>query len=194
VATFGSLDLAVVSLFQAMSGGNDWAYFYDALKPLSLMYRIFFLVFIAFCLLAVINSVTGVFVESALQANVKDRDIVVHEELQNKKAYLQSMREVFEEMDGDGKGTISLDEFEEKLKDERVIAYFNVLQLDVSDATVLFQLIDDDHSNEVGIDEFLVGCYKLQGQSRALDMKIMQQEVHFLQEHFYTFEGDMQKI
>ena len=33
----------------------------------------------------VVNIVTGVFVESALQSNIKDRDIIVHEELQNKK-------------------------------------------------------------------------------------------------------------
>merc|ERR1712139_548753 len=79
-------------------------------------------------------------------------------------------------MDDDGTGYITLDEFEHNLSDERVVAYFNALQLDVSDARTLFRLLDYDNSNEVNIDEFLIGCYKLQGASRTLDMKIMQYE------------------
>jgi len=191
VVYFGSIDTAILSLFMSMSGGNDWAEYYSALLLLPAYYRLAFLVFIAFCLFAVVNIVTGVFVESALQANIKDKDIVVSEELRAKKEYLKSMQEIFEEMDACGDGTISMHEFNEKLKDERVIAYFNVLKLDVSDAKVLFHLIDNDNSEEIGIDEFLEGCYKLQGESRSLDMKIMQSEVHFLQEHFWKFEGDM---
>merc|ERR1719337_316478 len=170
-----------------MSGGNDWSQYYFAMEVLPIWYRFGYLIFILFCLFAVVNIVTGVFVESALQSNIKDRDIIVHEELQNKKMYLQSMESIFEEMDEDGKGTISLLEFEDKLKDERVIAYFNVLKLDVSDAKSLFQLLDYDGSDEVGIEEFLEGCYKLQGESRTLDMKIMQYQVQMLEEGFKNF-------
>jgi len=180
IESFGTIDKSVLSLFFSMSGGNDWAMYYEALIPLPAYYRFAYLLYIAFALFAVVNVVTGVFVESAMQVSVKDKDIIVHEELQAKKKYLSSMQEIFEEMDEDCKGTISLQEFEEKLKDERVIAYFNVLKLDVSDARTLFQLLDYDNSDEVGIDEFLEGCYKLQGVSRSLDMKIMQYEVQQL--------------
>jgi len=181
VASFGTVDKSVVALFMAMSGGNDWAQYYDALLLLPWLYPVSFLAFILFTLFAVVNIVTGVFVESALQANLKDKDIIVSEELQAKKRYLQSMQELFEDMDEDGKGTISLEEFQSKLKDEKVIAYFHVLKLDVSDATTLFQMIDYDRSNEVSINEFLEGCYKLQGESTAMDMKIMQFEIQNLQ-------------
>jgi len=181
IASFGTIDKSILSLFMSMTGGNDWSAYYVPLIVLPVYYRFFFLIFIAFALFAVVNIVTGVFVESALQANLKDRDIVVHEELENKKDYLQSMQDLFNEMDEEGNGTISLFEFEDKLKDERVIAYFNVMKLDVSDARTLFQLLDYDHSDEVGINEFLDGCYKLQGESRALDMKILQFEVQYCQ-------------
>jgi hypothetical protein len=191
---FGTIDKAFLSLFMSMSGGNDWSAYYETLVVLPPWYRFGFLMFIIFCLFAVVNIVTGVFVESALQSNVKDRDIVVHEELQTKKQYLQAMQEIFEEMDEDGKGTISLCEFEDKLQDERVIAYFNVLKLDVSDAVILFQLLDGDQSDEVGIDEFLEGCYKLQGESRSLDMKIMQYEVRFLKDHFKELTGAFEHL
>merc|ERR1719482_1268452 len=107
---------------------------------------------------------------------------------------MQTMQEIFEEMDEDGKGTITLGEFEDKLKDERVIAYFNVLKLDVSDARILFALLDYDNSKEIGIDEFLEGCYKLQGESRSLDMKIMQFEVKHLREDSKVIKADLEEI
>ena len=96
--------------------------------------------------------------------------------------YLDSMEDLFEEMDGDGFGTISMEEFESKLQDERVIAFFHALKLDVSGARVLFRLLDVDDSGDITIDEFLDGCYELQGESRSLDMKIMQIEVKQLRE------------
>lgn len=182
--SFGTLDRSMLSLYMAMSGGNDWAMYYDALMPLAFQYRMIFLFFISFALFAVVNIVTGVFVEAAMQANTNDREVVVHEELQAKKLYLDSMRAIFEEMDNDNSGCVSGEEFRERLNDERVIAYFNSLKLDISDALTVFKLLDSDHSGEVEIDEFLEGCYRLQGDSRSLDMKIMQYQVKFLSDSF----------
>lgn len=191
VSAFGTLDQSIVSLFMAMSGGQDWSLYYKALVPLPIQYRFLFLGFIAFSIFAVVNIVTGVFVQSALESSNQDREVVVHEELQNKKKYCEAMRQFFEEIDMDGSGTIGYKEFTGKLDDERVIAYFNALKLDVSDADMLFKLIDFDQSGEIGIDEFLVGCYKLQGESRTLDMKVMQFEVRWLHEVLVTFMAEL---
>jgi len=100
---------------------------------------------------------------------------------------LEDLRDVFDEIDTDGDGYITLSEFEKRLNDENVIAYFNSLKLDVSDARALFELMDFDHSEEVNINEFVQGCHKLQGESRALDMKIMQCEVRFIKEMVMNF-------
>jgi len=194
IAHFGTLDRSLLSLFQSMSGGQDWGMFYDALRTLPAQYRALFLLYITFAIFAVVNIVTGVFVECAMQTNRDDRDVVVQEELEAKKTYLKSMKDVFDEMDADGTGCISQAEFERNLSDERVVAYFNALKLDVSDARTLFRLLDYDQSNEVNIDEFLRGCYRLQGDARSLDMKIMQCEVRFLQERFAVFLRGLQDI
>merc|ERR1712050_296980 len=106
-----------------------------------LPYRMIFILFITFSVFAVVNIVTGVFVDAAMQANQMDREIVVHEELENKKSYLFTMRQIFDEMDSDNTGFLTLDEFERRLNDERVIAYFNRLKLDVSEARVLFEML-----------------------------------------------------
>uniref|UniRef100_A0A7S2I971 Calmodulin n=1 Tax=Alexandrium andersonii TaxID=327968 RepID=A0A7S2I971_9DINO len=97
-------------------------------------------------------------------------------------------------MDEDATGTVSLQDFEAKLADERVIAYFNAMKLDVSDARKLFWLIDCDQSEAIEIDEFVVGCYTLQGESRQLDMKMMEWEVQVLRERFATFTRVVQDV
>merc|ERR1719424_2551699 len=104
------------------------------------------------------------------------------------------MRQLFIEMDENEEGTINLEEFEKKLADDRVIAYFNAMKLDVSEACVLFRLLDYDQSGEIGIEEFLEGCYRFQGESRSLDMKIMQYEVRFLQESFLSFQAMLSRV
>uniref|UniRef100_A0A7S4QXF7 EF-hand domain-containing protein n=1 Tax=Alexandrium monilatum TaxID=311494 RepID=A0A7S4QXF7_9DINO len=194
ITHYGTLDRSILTLFMAMSGGQDWGMYYDALRELSAQYRALFLLYITFAIFAVVNIVTGVFVESAMQSNNTDREVIVLEEMESKKTYLKSMREVFDEMDEDDTGCITMEEFERKLNDQRVIAYFNALKLDVSDARTVFRLLDYDQSNEVNIDEFISGCYRLQGESRSLDMKIMQCEVQFLQESFIAFSQTMQEI
>merc|ERR1719487_2084336 len=101
------------------------------------------------------------------------------------------MGSLFCEMDVDGSGCITVDEFERRLQEERVMAYFNAMKLDVSDARTLFSLLDHDNSCEVEIKEFLAGCYKLQGESRSLDMKIMQMEVRYLAEEIHEIREAM---
>eukprot|EP00929_Paragymnodinium_shiwhaense_P089468 TRINITY_DN49616_c0_g1_i1.p1 TRINITY_DN49616_c0_g1~~TRINITY_DN49616_c0_g1_i1.p1 ORF type:complete len:639 (-),score=178.81 TRINITY_DN49616_c0_g1_i1:139-2055(-) len=190
---FGTLERSVISLFMAMSGGNDWAVYYFALSVLPVQYLVAFTFYITVTSFAIINIVTGVFVETAIEANARDRTIIVHEELESKKAFLSSLRSVFEEMDDDSTGCLSMEEFERRLDDERVQAYFNAMKLDVSDARTLFNLIDYDQSGEVGLDEFLEGCFKLQGESRSLDMKIMQVAVKHLIDRVHVINATMKR-
>eukprot|EP00440_Ansanella_granifera_P055394 gb/GFBE01060051.1/.p1 GENE.gb/GFBE01060051.1/~~gb/GFBE01060051.1/.p1 ORF type:complete len:617 (+),score=117.16 gb/GFBE01060051.1/:1-1851(+) len=182
VVFFGTLDRAFVALYMAMSGGNDWVVYYEALALTGNIYHFLFLLFITFAIFAVVNIVTGVFVDSALQSNHVDQAMLIQEELEVKKAKLASMKEVFENLDEDGTGTFTIDEFENRLRDERVQAYFSTLKLDVGDAKALFRLLDYDQSNEITIDEFVEGCSQLQGEARSLDAKIMQFELKFLKE------------
>merc|ERR1712232_1453693 len=45
---FGTIDKSILSLYMAMSGGNDWGLYYDSLTNLDWWYRTAFLMFITF--------------------------------------------------------------------------------------------------------------------------------------------------
>mmetsp|Transcript_56485 Transcript_56485/g.89509 ORF Transcript_56485/g.89509 Transcript_56485/m.89509 type:complete len:97 (-) Transcript_56485:185-475(-) len=66
------------------------------------------------------------------------------------------------------------------MMDERVVAYFRSMKLDAREAEQVFDLLDYDDSGEVSYEEFVDGCWKLQGEARSLDMKMIQLEVKAL--------------
>ncbi|CAE8607549.1 unnamed protein product, partial [Polarella glacialis] len=155
-----------------------------------------FLIYITFAVFAVVNVVTGVFVENAMQVNAGDPEVVIHADTEKKQEYMDSMRKLFQEMDLDDSGALTVNEFDKSLRDERVRTYFRcALNLDVDAARDIFQIVrngdrmkaDQDESMELNIDEFVNGCYNLQGGARQLDTKISLHEVRKLQK-------DMQEV
>merc|ERR1712176_1517551 len=72
---FGCLDRTMLTLFEAITSGVSWD---EALQPLmteiSPWMAPFFCFYVALCLFAMMNVVTGVFVEQAAQHAQEDRD------------------------------------------------------------------------------------------------------------------------
>eukprot|EP00913_Durusdinium_trenchii_P002941 g2728.t1 len=171
---FGSLSSSILTLYSSMT---------------------LFLFFVTFAVFAVVNVVTGVFVDTAIEKNQTDKELAIQEELRSKKLRMNWIRDVFGELDSSGDGTVTLKEFEQQLNHEAVIAYFNTLKLDVSDARTLFRLLDrssaertprgleaggvadGDGSDGVNIDEFVQGCYRLSGEATTLHTQVMQCDI-----------------
>lgn len=191
VMFFGSIDKSMLSLFMGMTGGVDWIELYEAFDDLWLAQGLL-LLYIAFAFFAAINVVTGVFVESAMRTSETDREYIIQEEMAAKELYVKKMQQLFEEMDTNGLGTISLDEFEAHLGDERAIAYLNALKIDFSEARTLFSLLDIDQSGHIDFQEFLAGCDKLSGEARSMDLAMLHYEVRWLTRSFLNFEEFVQ--
>merc|ERR1712176_265111 len=49
-------------------------------------------------------------------------------------------------------------------------------QLDTSDARELFNLLDVDENEEIGIEEFILGCKRLRGQAKSSDVATLIRE------------------
>eukprot|EP00747_Dinoflagellata_sp_TGD_P063375 gnl/TRDRNA2_/TRDRNA2_153416_c1_seq2.p1 gnl/TRDRNA2_/TRDRNA2_153416_c1~~gnl/TRDRNA2_/TRDRNA2_153416_c1_seq2.p1 ORF type:complete len:153 (+),score=27.08 gnl/TRDRNA2_/TRDRNA2_153416_c1_seq2:44-460(+) len=78
--------------------------------------------------------------------------------------------------DSEGSADVSWEELQKYLANEHVSAYMAANDLDVSDAAAIFHLIDVDKSGTVTIEEFCLGCLRLRGPAKCLDV------VHMLQE------------
>jgi hypothetical protein len=167
---FGSLGSSMLSLYETMAGGISWGDLVDVLEILSPAYVAVYLVFTALTVVAVMNVVTGIFVENAMQGAQADNEAQIQLAMQNKQKYVDHISAVFKELDSSGKGSINLEEFENGIEDVRLVAYFERLGLDLSDVKQLFVLLDKDHAGTIDIEEFLIGCLRMQGQAKSMDM------------------------
>jgi len=169
-ASFGTLWETMVSLYSAISGGNDWMAYGEILRHLEFgeMYFVLYMFYIGFCMIGLMNVVTGMFVDAAVCTRTEDE--VVHGFQDDQRRIAEEVRRIFKEADGDRSGTMSYREFERHLQHPWVRAYFSGLEIDTTDAAVLFTLMDKDGNQEVSIDEFVDGTMKLKGHAKSIDL------------------------
>jgi len=187
---FSSLPRTMLSLFMSIAGGVSWQ---DVLAPLEIIspfWALVFLWYVSFTLFAVLNVVTGVFCQSALESAQNDHANVVQSMLANKEAHIEKIRDLFSQLGAEEDGVITYSMFEEGISSPAVVTYFETLGLDVWDAWSFFKLLDIDAGGAVEIEEFFKGCLRLRGQARGVDVgKIMHDQTWLLrnQGHFHTF-------
>jgi len=173
---FGSMLQTFYTLFAAVTGGIDWSDIADGLLkvgwPTAAM-MIFFVFFMAF---AMMNVITAIFVESAYESVYNDHDEIIHDELTAESTTLKKLRGIFERIDQSRAGSLSLKDFEEALENPETLLLLRRLGVNVTAAHGLFRLLDLDNSGSVSAREFLVGCMKLRGGAKAVDLATLMYE------------------
>lgn len=164
---FGSLGRAILSLWQAMSGGLDWdTLAWPLFKDISITTGFAFAAFIAFALLALMNVVTGVFVQTALLSAREEEDSFMASQI----------IALFNIADKDGSATISWQEIVESLDDPQMAKEWKSIGVQAADARYLFKLLDLEGKGEVAFEEFMGGCLRLSGGAKAIDVLTIMQE------------------
>lgn len=177
---FGGIGKSLFSLFLAMTNGNAWEAIHNTLAPLPVFYSCLFVTYVAVAFFAIVNIVTGIFVENAVHIASKDREAVIAEELKNKEEFLEKLGNIFNELDVNGEKEITIEEVHGALKDGRLLAYLNALELDFTDVATLFTLLDRNQNGTIDLGEFLRGCMRLKGEARAFDIAKLQYQSEWL--------------
>jgi len=167
VRWYGSVIRSMLSLFEAISEGVHWA---EAMDPLveycSPWFAVVFLCYIVFALFALLNVVTGLFVEAAIATATEDKKVVL----------MQQMCQMFLDCDDDQSGTVSWEEFKEHLDNPQMETYLKELDIDKAEAPMLFRLLDGESSGEIGAEELVGGCLRLHGYAKALELAAFMHE------------------
>merc|ERR1740129_2596005 len=164
------------TLYACMTGGYNWADVAAPLIDIHFVHGLMLMFFTFFTIFVVTNIITGIFVDTAIQSAQSDRDQVIEEQIRSRDTELGQMRQIFEDADVDGSGTISESEFEQHLDDARIRAHLRSMGLEVDEARGLFKLLDIDKSGEIGLDEFVFGCLRLKGGAKAIDLATLMYE------------------
>jgi len=178
---WGGIYTGISTIWMAISGGNDWFELAEPLKSISELYFLIFELFIAFMVLAVLNILTGIFVEHAMQASSGDRDNIVWQHQQEHESFFQDVRQIFLEIDTEDLGVIRWEQFKEHMADPKLEAYFLALDIDAKDAAFFFKLLSGNHLDAgVNFDMFFNGCQRLKGSARMMDVQALACQIKVL--------------
>ena len=128
---FGGVYLSCQTLFRAILGGLDWEVAANALIDVGWFWVQLFHTYIAFCGFAVLNVMTGVFVNSAIKTRERDHET----QLQNKQRFKELVSKIWSRMDSTGVGQITITEFEKMFEDDEMKAFFQTIEINAVDAT-----------------------------------------------------------
>lgn len=140
-----------------------------------------FALFITVSVIALMNVVTVVFVDSALYIAKRDKDTHM----------VNSVRSLFDKTDHNCSGAISWEEFCSKLDTQEMIEYFKNIDVDISEAQGIFSLLDIDKSGIIESEEFISGCMRLRGPAKALDLTVLMLEIKQMSK---TVEGIVEML
>jgi len=184
VRFFPSLGDTMLSLFESIANGVSWNEVLAPLKLISPVWVFVYLFYIFFTYFTVMNVVTAVFCQAAVESAQNDHAAMVHAVLKNKKAHLEKLKNLFSNLEGGKSGFITFKMLEERMNDAKVRAYFEVLGLDIHDAWTFFKQLDGEKRGEVTTEDFLMGCLRLRGQARAIDMgKVIHDQAWMIRTH-----------
>jgi hypothetical protein len=173
---YGTIDASMWTLVAAISGGYDWM---DVARPLikvGLLYKLYFLIYILFVTVGLLNILTGIFVNCAMQSSAMNREIAIEDAIYKGDCVVKEVVDLFLEADEDNSGTLSWAEFEIFIKDRRIKAFFMALELDMSSAGNIFNLLDESGDGMLDANEFVQGCIAYRGYARKVDLTIMMRD------------------
>eukprot|EP00927_Polykrikos_kofoidii_P034585 TRINITY_DN29316_c0_g1_i1.p1 TRINITY_DN29316_c0_g1~~TRINITY_DN29316_c0_g1_i1.p1 ORF type:complete len:813 (+),score=139.16 TRINITY_DN29316_c0_g1_i1:154-2592(+) len=172
---YGGLGDSMLTLFMCIVGGINWSEAIDPLRELGMFWLVLFLAYICFTTCAVLNVVTGIFCQSAIESTQDENESLLHVFLTNEKAMVDRFKMLFSHMDMDASGTITLEDFESCIEDPKVSAYFETLDLDPEKVLYFFKHVCSDSSNQekqspIELEDFIESCLRLKGPAKSCDL------------------------
>jgi len=170
---FGNLPMTFLTLFMAVTGGLSWWEVGRPLLGIGVQYVLLFALFVVIMMVAVLNVVTAIFVNDALEVASKDREEMLQLDKDRSFKLCADLQRLFEKLDSDHSGTISLEEFEEALELEEIRDLLTEIGISITDASKTFRQLDADGSGELEIDEFVMGCMRLRSSVPYFELEML---------------------
>jgi len=184
----GSVQQAMLTLYMTATGGDDWSVYYSVVQSTGTFGATVFILYVGFIEIAVMNILTGLFVENAMKLAKPDRDIRALEVCREEVSQQKQLMRLCEELDQDGSGTLTKDEFAKHMNDGKLKYFLATLGLDIKDAERFFEILDDEN-NEIDIGLFVDACMKLKGAASSIDLQDLTLKTVNLQRCHRNFEA-----
>mmetsp|Transcript_10767 Transcript_10767/g.37699 ORF Transcript_10767/g.37699 Transcript_10767/m.37699 type:complete len:847 (-) Transcript_10767:275-2815(-) len=161
--SFSSTFMANLTFFQTVVAGDSWGYIAVAVIEEAPWTAVpVFVGSLLILVFGVLNLIVAVIVDTFAEGRENDvTSKAIDMELQEKqeKALLAKM---FQQIDHDGNGALSLDEMKEGAKKVTAFRHWlRVMDIDRHDLRQLFLIVDEDGSGEIDPDEFIEAMFRM---------------------------------
>eukprot|EP00439_Symbiodinium_sp_Y106_P039985 s4385_g4.t2 len=177
---FKGISASMLTLTRFMHG-DDSQGIMDALVEELPWIWIFLWLFTAMSSFVLLNLVTAVIVQQAMDMSKGDEKEMAILRKREQEREMKELEEMFREIDEDGSGIVSLAEFKEAFKDPAICDKFLMLGLKEEQAMELFSLLDTGGEGELDLSEFMQGMSQLKGVAKNKD-----EDVCTLSQALYT--------
>lgn len=168
---WSSMTTAMTSLYMSSTGGESWIFVAEPLKTVGQPFFICFMVYVAFFMFVIVNTLTSIFIEAAMANAEKDHKEMIQQEMKKKHEYIALIKQLFSEMDKDGKGRITRDAFMANLHNSQMVAFLSRVGIDAIDAEGFFDILASEAgTGGIDVEAFVLGCMKLRGPARSMDL------------------------
>jgi len=167
---WSSTATAGLSLYMSSTGGEDWIKIAMPLREVGGFFYALFLLYIAIFVFVVMNIINSIFLEAILSHAEKDHQLIIETQMEKKEEYVANLQTIFQDMDVDGDGEVTYDEFCQQLYCPRMQAFVTSLEMEITDAKKFFEVLSDRGRRPVDIATFVVGCIKLRGPAKSVDL------------------------
>mmetsp|Transcript_79574 Transcript_79574/g.257730 ORF Transcript_79574/g.257730 Transcript_79574/m.257730 type:complete len:371 (-) Transcript_79574:61-1173(-) len=184
---FGTFSRSFLSMFELTLG--NWIPITRTLHekvtewfcPIILLYQ-------SVVVFAVIKVITGIFLHETFKVAGSDDDLMIAQKARQMRKHVQKMKLLMAEADESNDGYLSNDEFIAIAQDARAKTWLAAMELEVRDAQLVFDLIDDG-DNRLTAEELVKGIGRLKGNARSLDMFTVMQQVSELQQELRSLSA-----
>mmetsp|Transcript_66845 Transcript_66845/g.156659 ORF Transcript_66845/g.156659 Transcript_66845/m.156659 type:complete len:524 (-) Transcript_66845:51-1622(-) len=184
---FGDVVKSMFTLFQLMTL-DSWTGFARPLIAIESWTAFFFIFFISVAVFVMMNLVTAVIVENAFAENKsEEKELAVRLE-REKEEELEDLKNFFLQVDIDGSGSLTKQEFFKATKQRKVRQKLRALDIMPKDIDELWDILDSG-MGELKAEEFVHGIRRLRGEARAKDILRLYKEVRQFENAVEQVEG-----
>eukprot|EP00747_Dinoflagellata_sp_TGD_P116636 gnl/TRDRNA2_/TRDRNA2_172431_c2_seq4.p1 gnl/TRDRNA2_/TRDRNA2_172431_c2~~gnl/TRDRNA2_/TRDRNA2_172431_c2_seq4.p1 ORF type:complete len:496 (+),score=56.05 gnl/TRDRNA2_/TRDRNA2_172431_c2_seq4:115-1488(+) len=186
VEHWSSVDGAMLTLYMAITGGNDWADMAKPLKSTGVQYYWLFLFYIAFLTFAVLNILTGIFVDAAMTADSEAQTGLGFED-RTETTLIVNVETSAREIGYNPEDTIDLGDLTRLMRMPEFHSY--MIHFEISDVMTrhIFLEMSGNGMARVQLHFFLTVAGKLKGAAKSQDMLLVLHPVNRLMEELNSF-------
>jgi len=177
---FGDLPRSMYTLFLAMTQGISWGEPAGVTKAFGWSYFLVFVLYVFFATFSILNIVTGVFVDSAIQQADRDRVHRMEKTRQVRREYATNLADLLMAMDADGNGYISKEEWDAALGDSEVTTMMRFLNIGGGEASNIWGILDVYEEGVLEIEELVQALMQFEGPAKSIDIHRLTHQVNTL--------------